>query len=128
MQRDNVTFKHGALWELRCRGCATVIGSHIPDDGHRETKVINGKPIVFERLIFARHANYREVLMDCDGGAGGDYRPSAHVACMCVKCAEAATVEQLQAHHDLDMEELGLHKEGRTVNGAREVALHISAV
>lgn len=126
MQRENVTYKHGAIWELRCRGCGAVIGSHVPDDTHRETKVINGKAVTFERLIFARNNRYREVLMDCDGGPGGNYKPSAHVACMCEGCAATATPEQLQAHHDLDMEDLKLPK--RTVNGIARVERHIGAV
>lgn len=107
MQRDNVTYKHGGIVEVRCRGCEAVIRKLIPDDTHRETKKINGKSVVFERLVLACLPNYREVLMACADG-------SAHVACMCASCAEGLTPASAQAHHDLDMKDLKLDKHPTT--------------
>lgn len=125
MQRDNITYKHGGIWEVRCRGCDTPIRKMIADDAHRETKKINGQNVVFERLVLACLPNYREVLVECGGGPGDNFLLSAHVACMCETCATALTVEKAQAHYDLDLDDLQLPK--AAVNEVVNIALHISA-
>lgn len=119
MQRDHVTYKHGGIVEVRCRGCGTPIRGLVADDAHREVKKINGQNVVYERLVLACLPNYREVLMACCDG-------SAHVACMCASCAEKLTPEMAQEHHDLDMEDLQLDDhpltQGRRVEGIDKIA------
>lgn len=119
MQRDNVTYKHGGIYEVRCRDCGTPIRKMIADDAHREMKVINGERVVFERLVLACLPAYREVLLACDDG-------SAHVACICAECASALTPEKAQELHDLDMKDIGLGKHEkygkRTVTRVARVA------
>jgi hypothetical protein len=115
MQRDNVTYKHGGIWEVRCRVCGTPIRSMVADDTHRETKKVNGQTVVFERLVLACLPNYREVLMDCGGGPGDNFVASGHVACLCDQHASELTTEQAQAIHDLDMAELKIDTK-RAVN------------
>lgn len=88
MLRDHVTYVRGAITEVRCRLCGTPIRTMVQTD----TPGVMGMGCL---------PTYREVLMECSD-------KSAHVACMCLTCAEAATVEQLQEHHDLDMEEMQL--------------------
>lgn len=118
MQRDNVTYKNGGIWEIRCRECGTPIRTMIEAD--RPLRKVGGQGVKF--LTLGCLPIYREVLMECDDG-------SAHVACMCEGCASTATLTQLQEHHDLDVAEMGLAEQcKRTVTRIAKVAPYIGAV
>ena len=125
--KDNLTFKHGQLWEVRCPLCSVPIRKMVPSDEHQETKKINGKIVVFQRLVFACLSNYREVLVEAGGGPGDDFITSAHVMCMCAECAADLTMEQAQALHDKDMREFKAPM-GKAVNRVAKVDTQIGMV
>lgn len=127
MTQDNVTYKHGQVWEVRCPLCNTPIRKMVPSDKHQETQKINGKLVVFQRLVFACLPNYREVLLDVGGGPGDNFISNGHVTGMCSSCATTLTVENAQAVHDRDMRDLLLPK-GKAVNEVVKVDMQIGAV
>ena len=90
---------HGVLEELFCKVCGTTIGSLIVSDRFRESKVINGKIVIFERLVFAQTPMYKDVTLEMDNG-------SAHATHLCKGCAEKPLDEDtLEAIYAADLQE-----------------------
>jgi len=90
-----------------CKMCGCKIKSLIPDDRFEESKTINGKIVIFQRLILAETSNYREILIEFDDG-------SAHVTCACNSCIAKMQSADLEEIYATDMDDwVGDEEKGR---------------
>lgn len=107
--------------------CSVPIRKMIPSDEHQETQKLNGKLVVFQRLVLACLPNYREVLVSTGGGPGDNYVLNGHVMALCDTCAHGLTPEKAQALHDEDMHEFGVPVHA-AVNEVVKIDTQIGAV
>jgi len=97
---DYCTFRNRELWEVRCKGCGTIIRKMLPIEELSVKRIVRGVTLIQERLALACLANYREVLIAFDDG-------SKHVTPMCVECATTRLQDKdlLEAVYTADLEQ-----------------------
>ena len=93
---DYVKFSRFGIDQVLCKCCGCVIKGTVIRDDWTETRMINGKPVIFQRLALAQLAEYAEVEILFDDG-------SRHVTCCCVHCSEHLTPDHLEHIYCCDM-------------------------
>ena len=87
------------LEAIACRDCGAMISGLVEDERFEDHRTINGRLVIFKRLVFARFANYGECTLECDDG-------SAHVTHGCRDCLAALTAADLEAWYAADLAEM----------------------
>lgn len=91
--------------EVICKECGTPLRGLVPDPTRRERRTVNGKEVVFERLVMATFPEYTEITMDFDDG-------SHHVTVACKSCADKLKLEDMEWHYATDMLEMDYETRG----------------
>lgn len=95
VHKDYLTFKHGQLWEVRCKGCGAPIKKMMAADNELITDV-DGQRTRVRRMVLMALGSYREIEIAFSDG-------SKHITCLCADCVETVDLQQI---HDADMEQL----------------------
>lgn len=91
--------------EVLCKQCGTPVRGFVIHPDHQERRSINGKEVVFERLVMATFPTYTEITIDFDDG-------SHHVTVTCDECAKKTTLADLEWHYATDMLEMDIETKG----------------
>lgn len=93
-----VKFGSMGIEEVSCKCCGVPIRKLIPDDRFAESRNINGRNVVCERLVLSTLPNYVEVMIYFDDG-------SKHVTFMCEEDSKKLTNDQLEWLYCADLNE-----------------------
>lgn len=91
--------------EVLCKECGTPVRGLVVHPGHQERRSINGKMVIFERMVLATFPLYTEVTIDFNDG-------SHHVTVSCADCAKNLTLADIEWHYATDMLEMDIETKG----------------
>lgn len=94
---DFVKFGPHGIEAVHCKECGRPIKGLVVDDRFSETRIINGKTIVFQRLVLAELPGYSEIEIEFDDG-------SRHITHVCKGCLPKLTPNDLDALYEADMD------------------------
>ena len=96
-QWDHVKFSKYGIDQVLCKCCGAAIKGTVVSDEWAETRIINGKTVVFQRLVQAELAGYAEIEILFNDG-------SKHITHCCAACISHITVDHLEDMYCCDME------------------------
>lgn len=84
--------------EVRCKCCGDPVRKLIPHEDFSETRIVDGRPVIVQRLMLGTLPNYTEIRIEFDDG-------SRHVTLACDCCAGKFTLDDLEWLYCYDLAE-----------------------